>query len=778
MSPSKEIQRVNLPLLVSGLSFNAIFFELLITRIFAVTLFATQAHLALGLAMLGMSFGSLGYCLFPQILSSGSRLKRQQAGALLQAVAVIIAVIAALYFPVIQSSTTPISGYNQRVSLADILLDPGWFAALLVILTAPFFITGALFASLFAWRRDISGSLYAGDLIGGAVAALLFLPILYFLSGPDAVFASSFLLSAVVMVSSFGSGRIIFFSASALAAVSIVAVCVARMGEPVLSVKSAAGFPEDLVKYQLWTPLTRLAIMPDVRNPGSDIMVLDNASVSQIMVSAEDRLKVKAHGTRSLVYQLIDPPARIAVLAASAGPEVAAAQAFGHTGIDAIDIAGEIFDIVAERYPDAPFNPFLTGNTNRVKADGRSAIMHARAPYDVIQMVHANLWSTAGLLANTWSPSLLETVEAFEMYLSRLSPRGVISMSRGGETDLLVRSAAEALRRRGVKDPERYIFLVRAGGRIALIKNNPWQPEEHGRLLGILEKDYSKYEMELDPLSPKAKRALSSLESETVLLTDDKPYIDNPVEAPLILSQVLAGTAPLRTSYIAAVYKALLVQCCFVVAAGAVLFGVWLVEAFRGRRTIGMAPMLYIAALGYGYLAIEIVLIHRLVLFVGHPVYAITLVVFTMLLTSGLGSYFSRNIPVSRIPFFLSFVIPLIMFFAAIDVFFVPLLLSNYASGLPLMIRIIAVAVFVAPLGFVMGMPFPTGLRMIGKSSPSSIPWAWAVNGWASIVAAVITVIIARLFGYSWSVTAGIAAYGSAVVCVVFLAQILKREAV
>lgn len=766
-----------LPLLITALSLNALFFELLITRIFAVTLFATQAHLALGLAMLGMSFGALIHYLFPQILLGRRSQERQQIVSLLQAVATIAAVCAALYFPVIEQPTSEIVGYNQRASLADVLLHPWWFGALLVTLTIPFLITGALFASFFQRHAQKSSNLYAADLIGGALGALIFIPLLSLFSGPDAVFASSLLVSAVVLGLSMRTRIQVSYLSGAVLCGCALAVIVSQLHGTILQVRAAAGFPENLVKYQLWTPLTRLAILPDVRNPGSDIMLLDNASVSQIVTTQKERERLKDQGTRSLVYQFVKPPARIAVLAASAGPEVAAAQAFGHTDIDAVDVAGEIFDVVAERYRNSPLNPFTTGNTRRVKADGRAAILHADAPYDIIQMVHANLWSTAGLLANTWSPSLLETVEAFETYLDHLSPEGVISMSRGVETDYIVRSAAQALRTRGINDPEHYIMLLHAKGVVLLVKRAPWTDADYQRLVGVLQENYpNEWEIGIDPRSDRAKAKLSELEERTPLLTDDKPFIDEPAKAPLIVRQILEGTAGYRGNYLPVVYRTLLVQFAFVIAAAVLLSLLWAVYALRQRQKTGYMILFYVSLLGYGYLAIEIILIHRLVLFIGHPTYAITLVVFAMLLFSGLGSFYTKRVKLESTSKFLILALTGIILAGLLDIFAVPGFLYTYLHGLSLTARCILVTGLLAPLAFLMGMPFPTALRILGKTSAASIPWAWAVNGLTSILAGLVTIVVARLFGYSYAGMIALLAYGCAMLCIPSIRTLMRSD--
>jgi hypothetical protein len=152
--------------------------------------------------------------------------------------------------------------------------------------------------------------------------------------------------------------------------VCLLGAGVAATGTEILKVRYAAGYSEVNVTYTRWTPLTRLAVHEDERG---HFVLLDNTSASEIVRSEERVAQMAQELNRGLVYQFMEPPGRVAILAASAGPEVAIAQHHGFTDIDAIDIAPEIGDVVAERYADNPINPYLQPGTNRVLLDGRAA---------------------------------------------------------------------------------------------------------------------------------------------------------------------------------------------------------------------------------------------------------------------------------------------------------------------------------------------------------------------------------------------------------------------
>jgi hypothetical protein len=733
-------------------------YELLLTRLFAVTLFADFAHLALALALLGIGVGAMAQHLWPTLVPKDGLERRIALLGLLQGALILVAVIAAIRFPVLRVSEIPPTTYQDRSYIKDDLLDPVWFAALLPVLALPFAVAGLAFAGVFSRRKDQVGALYAADLLGAAVGAVVFVPLLTTLAGPDACFVAiaACALSSVVLYAADGD-RSAATGSGVAAVASLIATLVAARGD-LLPIRNAAGYSEDRVIYTQWTPLTRLAIHRDARG---DYMLLDNSSASEILRSADRREKVAHEANRALVYHLYDPPAHIAIIAASAGPEVASAQSLGFTNIDAIDIAGEIFDLVAARYPDDPVNPYTTGDTHRLNSDGRAAILRATEPYDVIQMVHANLWSSAGLMSNAWSPALLETKEAFGTYLDHLSENGTISFGRGDQTDDLVRAAAAALRERGVADPRRHIAYVSGQSRVMLVRKHPWTAAERDALVEAMSA-FGKATFVLDPTADPAPREWKKILDKQPAMTDDHPYADSPATVGTTLGKAFAKASGQDTEPIAALYRSIVVQCGFVLAAGLLFVGVPL--AWRGRSELGRVPgsaalLGYTACIGYGYLSIETVLIHHLVLFVGHPTYAVTVVVLAMLLFSGLGSFWAggprTDGDVVRLRILLGSVVVLgaLIAFAVIPILYASLL------WLPLIARAAIVGITLAPLGFAMGTAFPLGIRAMPDAGAAVIPWAWAINGWTSVLGSLATVLVARLWGYSDAFAVALVAY-------------------
>jgi hypothetical protein len=185
----------------------------------------------------------------------------------------------------------------------------------------------------------------------------------------------------------------------------------------------------------------------------------------------------------------------------------------------------------------------------------------------------------------------------------------------------------------------------------------------------------------------------------------------------------------------------------------------------RRRPRSSPLALFYFVAVGLGYILVEIAFIQRFVLFLGHPTYALTVVIFLLMLSSGAGSLYSRLwLPRADMAW-----LPLLLVVVALlaDVVFLPSRLAALV-GLAFGFRLIISAVLLVPLGFVMGMPFPTGLRALAaaaskesseESSDNAVEWAWAMNAAASVLGSVLAMVIAIQFGLTITLACGAIAY-------------------
>jgi hypothetical protein len=185
-------------------------------------------------------------------------------------------------------------------------------------------------------------------------------------------------------------------------------------------------------------------------------------------------------------------------------------------------------------------------------------------------------------------------------------------------------------------------------------------------------------------------------------------------------------------------------------------------DAVTRRRWI-----LFFASLGAGYITVEIVLIQRFNLYLGNPTYALAVVLFTMLVSSGIGALVAQRFTRMRaLRTILTLVcVALGVVLVALD----PFVSTTLSGGLTS--RIVAAVAFIAPVGFVMGMPFPTGLRHLGSIDSALVPWAWGVNGGTSVLGSVAAVVVSMAVGFTACLAGAVGIYAAALAAVVLLTR-------
>jgi len=346
--------------------------------------------------------------------------------------------------------------------------------------------------------------------------------------------------------------------------------------------------------------------------------------------------------------------------------------------------------------------------------------------------------------------------------------------------------AMEALHRLGVADPAKHFIVASQGNLnedgipvVVLAKKTPFTPDEEKAVLAHLD-HYSELNALYLPTQPK-QNPFSDLIASNDPYAFARSYAYNvaPVSdnAPFFFftlkpGQIL-GENGLKHGIDWKVNLGVLVLLLvLIISVCAVLAFLILPLAWKGRSPRHSAlPLLYFVAVGLGYILVEIAFIQRFVLFLGHPTYALTVVIFLLLLSSGAGSLLSRLwLPRAEMGWM---PLLLVVFTLATYVFFLPSRLSALV-GLPFDYRLVISALLLVPLGFLMGMPFPTGLRALAAApapefpgaTDNAIEWAWAMNAAASVLGSVLAMMVAIQFGLTVTLACGTGAYVLALVLI------------
>jgi spermidine synthase len=775
--PSASSTEIPEKTLLAGLaltSFAALLLELALTRLFSVVLFYHFAFLAISIALLGLGAGGVfAYLLKTRLVATETRTLAARL-CMTNSVVVLVVLEIVLHVPV-----------ALRVSWANF----GRLTLLYLAAAIPFFLTGLLFAVVFARETRRIPRLYGADLCGGALACLAVVPLLNWVGGPNVILVAGATMAAAGTIwAEFRSQR----RNAALLALALLALIGANYSGRLIDVVYAKGMFRDpaWVEFARWNALSRVEVD---RQGQAKAIVIDadastyimNADVAQWHSTAWEHALMSAPPALANVLR---PRGEFAIIGPGGGVDVLRAVANGSASVTGIEINPIIATtIMRGRYADYAQHLYDRPDVHIHVTDGRSFLRSTPQHFDVVQMTLVDTWASTAAGAFALSENNLYTVEAFSEYFNHLKPDGMIAITRWEfrhprEALRVVAVAMEALHRLGVANPARN-FIVASQGEldadgipvVVLAKKTPFTPAEETAVITHFD-HYS----ELDPLylpSQPGQNPFSDLIASNdpyafargyaynvAPVTDNAPFFFFTLKAGQILGEKgLSEGIDWKVNL--GVLVLLLV---LVISLIAVLAFLVLPLALRSRNARqSPLPLLYFVAIGLGYILVEIAFIQRFVLFLGHPTYALTVVIFLLMLSSGAGSLFSRLwLPRTNLAW-----IPLVLVIVTLlaNVVFLPGLLAALV-GLDFGYRLLISAVLLVPLGFVMGMPFPTGLRALAAlpapefpsgqgASDNSVEWAWAMNAAASVLGSVLAMVIAIQFGLTVTLACGATAY-------------------
>jgi hypothetical protein len=775
--------------------------EVLLTRIFSVTMWYHFSFMAISLAMFGMTVGALSVYLHPEDYA-GVRAERQiTLSSLYFAVCAVVSTFVHLSVP-----------FNPDRSLAG-----AWSLVFTYFLmSSSFFFSGlCICAALTTFSRQVS-KLYAADLAGAALGCILLIYTLRFTDAPTAVFVVAFFgsVGAVLFAidGNFPDLRRWAVGLSVLFLVLVIGntILVSRQ-KPLLRLRWAKGTWEVPPLYEKWNSYSRIAVHGVLGRPMSPVtegisatyhvergvQLLDltiDANAQTALTSFEGdwvALAYLKYDVKNLVHY-IRPNSKTLIIGAGGGRDVLSALLFGQKSVRAVEINQNIIDTV-----NGPFGDY-TGHLDRypgvtfVNDEARSYIARTEERFDILEASFIDTWAATAAGAYTLTENSLYTLEAWKLFLNRLTPTGVISFSRWyyqslpGEAYRLTSLAAEALRQEGVANPREHIVLVRnlrdgpkqttAGAATMLVSRAPFPAQDLDRIEEVARD--MKFDIVLSPrfaLDPvfATLASGSDLSHGARLLplnlsppTDDCPFFFNFVPFRKAFDSRLWEEGGSPSFNLQAVFV-LVVLLVFVLVLTLLCILVPLLKKTR-KDTLrgGMWHLLFFAAIGFGFLLIEISQMQRLIIFLGHPTYALSVVLFVLLVSSGLGSYSTQRIdlPAGTSSAFVRLLL-LLGVLAAFGMLTPRAIAAFGASTTPQ--RILVAMGILFPMGVVMGMAFPLGFKSAANTSNALTPWLWGINGATSVCGSVLGLVSALNAGISATFWSGFACYAAA--CSAFL---------
>jgi SAM-dependent methyltransferase len=769
------------------------------TRILSVVAWYHLAFFVISIAMFGLTAGAVWVYLrrerFTGATLSYDLAHFSVAFALTTAIAVIVQMCLA---PVTALSLTAVASW----------------AILALCLALPFFFSGVTISLALTRSPFPVGRVYGIDMAGAAAGCLGGLVLLNATNGPAAVLWIS--VVAVVAARLFAAAGIgqqpptpwplapaLQRRDALLALLALLALAnsITDHGLSPLYVKGKIEALQARPIFQAWNSFSRVAMFergkrePHLWGPGR-AFAGDRWRVPQRLMNIDGDAGTVAFGVRgdlakaaflkyditNLAYYLPGHH-RAAVIGVGGGRDLLSARVFGVPEVIGVEINPIFVRLLTELddYADYVGLRNLAG-ISFVVDEARSWFARSRESFDIIQMSLIDTWAATGAGAFTLSENGLYTVEAWRIFLQRLSPGGVFTVSRWhaagevNETGRMVSLAVATLFDLGVAAPARHVFLA-TSGRIAtlIVAKEPLTPAMIDRLRGATEELGFDVLISPDepPRSPVLREIVNSasraqLEAYTAGLPrdltpadDERPFFFNqlPLQRPLQTLQI--ALHPLREGINSGnVLATATLGLLFLVALLLVLATI-VIPLRPALRDVGarlaVGGTLYFALIGIGFMCVEIGLLQRLSVFLGHPVYALSIVLFAIILTTGLGSLLSDRLPLDTPRRLAAWSL-----LAGGYLIHLPLWLPQLTlafDGEVLLLRALLGALIIAPGGVLIGWGFPTGMRLIAALDATPTPWFWGINGAAGVLASALAVAVSIAFGISTTLVIGAVCY-------------------
>jgi spermine/spermidine synthase len=736
----------------------ALALQVLLTRLFSAVLFYHFGFLAISLALLGTGVGGLLLYVRPQWFAHQPLTTQLMRWSLL------------------------LSGLLMLVPFLLVRLDyhfsgsvTGGFAlnlgAACLLAALPFTAAGIAIALAIRDYARFAGRVYAADLAGAGIGAAAVVPVMW-ITDPATLTVALGAIAAVAAILFGGARRAP--SAALAAAVALVAVSAAtdlyRL-DPVTTGKTVAD---------RWTPLSRVIGYPPKAGSRYAILFYDRVyapvPVPARMAAGTPYPTARQLGLipQSIGYELTGP-GRALVIGGGGGRDIYNALDARQRQVDVIELNQGIVDVVDKDLRRWSGSPYTLPHVSTSVGDGRSILAARDTKYDQIHIGFTDTLSANSATAFALTENNLYTTEAFDEYFDHLRPNGILNVSRlyrlvGDEALRATVLTLEALHKRGVAHPENNVVVLLGHDILGelfgtvLARPRPWTQAELARLRTLASRagveiamaPGGPYRLEWAGLhaAPSPAAFCASYRMDVCAPTDDKPFFFN-----MRRLQDVTKAPPPGYLYSVDPFRVLLLTLAILAVLCVLGFALPLFAVRRAGRP-GAAALSFFAFIGLGFLLLEVVLIQRFVLFLGFPTYALSVVLFALLVFTGLGAFLSgRGAPRRTLTIALAAVV---VTTAAAAFGLQPLLRA--LIDLPFAVRVAVSVALLAPAGIAMGMAMPIGLRRLVALAPEGVPWAWAVNGLTSVLASALAVAIAITAGFTVATLAACACYVAALV--------------
>jgi hypothetical protein len=752
--------------------------ELALTRIFSVVMYYHFAFLAISIALFGLSASGVVAYVIRRVLS------RFETGTLLSAASLLYAActIVSLFVLV-----------RLRVGLTYSPSNLALMLTIYLLAAVPFFTGGFVITLAVSRLAARIHAVYAADLIGAASGCIILIPLLDRVGAPGVVLAAAAMAIAAATLFAADHTR----SQTAVAGGLLLAIPLAGQvtGIAGFDVVDTKGHKGDRVLFAKWNSFSRIGVYERTHGdwslsqtykgplPDTRYMDIDSAASTPILRVDPQLSNVQylRYELTALAYHLaaLQPGFKALVIGPGGGRDLVSALVFGAAHVDGV----EINPIIADDVMRGRFHGFSGGIYTHPRIsiaidDGRSFVRRSTDRYDVIQASLVDTWAATAAGAYTLTENTLYTVEAFNDYLDHLTDRGLLTITRWVFDGLrLVSLAHAATAAHGWPLADRIAIVRHQRVATFVLKKTPFGAAEIARLRevvrqlgfemlyapggdlttvedeqvdGTMTGDYARLVRAPDP-----ERFYAAFHADIRPTSDDRPFYFHTTKLRDQFS-VAFGKTMLFGNGLSALLTLLGISASLVVL---FVVGPLAIAGREATRRAGwVAWLAYFGALGAGFMLIEVAILQRFVLLLGHPVYSLTVTLFSLLLGTGLGAAASRRIGMESLPRTGAVALAVV---AAISIAVVigvaPLV--DWAIPFSRLARMGVAAAVLIPIGMALGIPMPAGVRLLSVRAPDMVPWAWGMNGAFSVLGATLAIFIAMNWGFRATLVAASTTY-------------------
>lgn len=766
------------------LCMSALIQQIALTRVLSVISYFHLAFLSISMAMLGMTAGAVWAYL--------KGITEQQAAPLLPKVSFAYGVGTLISLLVLISTYMPATpGITSFAAITKIIL----------CMAMPFSTAGLAISLCLTRGPGKIGIRYAVDLTGAALGCLLCIPLLNSLSGTNAVlFAGLLGFVAAWLFWAAAPDRAPLKSSYSVPLLVLLGIMSINSNPntqiDLLNVKSNHSARVD---YTRWNTFSQISITaseldaPFYWGPGAGASTtpqdyrwlrIDGMAGTPMYKFNGDysSLGFLDYDITNLAYT-IRHAGRAAVIGVGGGRDILAARHFGFDDVSAVELNPIIIDLLTKPtlyrdYANIAQDPKI----HLYVDDGRSWFARTHEKFNLIQMSMIDTFAATGAGGFTLSENGLYTIEGWTRFFNALTPTGVLTVSRWyapgsmNETGRVLSLAMATLLEQGITNPRDHIYLA---GRTVLatlvLSRAPLTADE----LALLDQKSAALGFDVlvhpqqaitDPVlasigNAQTVAAIQDVASRQLLdvsaPTDSRPFFFNQLKL-LNLNSLKEALSHETAGVVSGNLRATMALLTVIVISAVAVYFVLLIPAHASTRAIKRsyvhAGTAYFFLIGFGFMMVEIGTIQRMSIFLGHPVHSLAIVLFSLILMTGFGSFLSDHVRLDHRPLRLVAYTVLLFLVLLLTTFIAPPILHNYESA-ALLTRALIVIGLIGPPALLMGFGFPVGMALAARIDATPTPWFWSINGTAGVLSSGVAVIISMNFSIPTTLCVGAASY-------------------